>query len=65
MHMVYDFFIACLHAYMQMDSMMFYDWLTIEQDFDYQLPILGDIAYQRIHIESGEASALMPANFSA
>ncbi|UFK37566.1 hypothetical protein LOZ86_11175 [Pectobacterium parvum] len=45
--------------------MMFYDWLTIEQDFDYQLPILGDIAYQRIHIESGEASALMPANFSA
>lgn len=63
MHMVYDFFIACLHAYMQMDSMMFYDWLTIEQDFDYQLPILGDIAYQRIHIESGEASALSQPTF--
>lgn len=37
---------------------MFFDWLTIEQDFGYQLPILGDVAYQRIHISSGEASSL-------
>lgn len=37
---------------------MFFDWLTIEQDFGTQLPILGDIAYQRIHIDSGEASSL-------
>lgn len=37
---------------------MFYDWLTIEQDFGYQLPIIGDVAYQRVHIESGEASQL-------
>lgn len=37
---------------------MFYDWLTIEQDFGYQLPILGDVAYQRIHIDSGETSGL-------
>ncbi|WP_145489293.1 phage/plasmid replication domain-containing protein [Yersinia aleksiciae] len=37
---------------------MFFDWLTIEQDFGYQLPILGDVAYQRIHLVSGEASSL-------
>ncbi|EBP0014058.1 hypothetical protein HX37_25820 [Salmonella enterica] len=37
---------------------MFYDWLTIEQDFGYQLPILGDVAYQRIHLETGEGSSL-------
>lgn len=37
---------------------MFYDWLSIEQDFGYQLPIIGDVAYQRIFIETGEASAL-------
>lgn len=37
---------------------MFYDWLAIEQDFGYQLPIIGDVAYQRIFIETGEASAL-------
>ncbi|WKV51041.1 hypothetical protein [Dickeya fangzhongdai] len=37
---------------------MFFDWLTIEQDFGYQLPILGDVAYQRIHLDSGEASDL-------
>lgn len=28
---------------------MFFDWLTIEQDFGFQLPILSDVAYQRIH----------------
>lgn len=37
---------------------MFFDWLSIEQDFGYQLPILSDVAYQRIHLESGEASSL-------
>lgn len=37
---------------------MFFDWLSIEQDFGYQLPIIGDIAYQRIFIETGEASSL-------
>lgn len=37
---------------------MFFDWLTIEQDFGHQLPILGEVAYQRIHLESGEASDL-------
>lgn len=37
---------------------MFFDWLTIEQDFGYQLPILGDVAYQRIHLETGEGSSL-------
>lgn len=42
---------------------MFYDWLTIEQDFGYQLPILGDVAYQRIQIDSGEASSLSQPTF--
>ncbi len=37
---------------------MFFDWLAIEQDFQYQLPIIGDVAYQRIFIDTGEASAL-------
>ncbi|EAA7480119.1 Replication-associated protein G2P [Salmonella enterica subsp. enterica serovar Irumu] len=42
---------------------MFFDWLSIEQDFGYQLPILSDVAYQRIHLESGEASALSQPTF--
>lgn len=37
---------------------MFYDWLTIEQDHGVQLPLLGDVAYQRLHIETGEAGPL-------
>ncbi|HBK9175007.1 TPA: Replication-associated protein G2P, partial [Escherichia coli] len=37
---------------------MFFDWLTIEQDFGYQLPILGEVAYQRIQLETGEAGSL-------
>lgn len=41
-----------------MDAIVFFDWLTIEQDFDYQLPLLGDVAYQRIHVDTGEGSAL-------
>ncbi|WP_255489785.1 hypothetical protein [Citrobacter sp. 172116965] len=42
---------------------MFFDWLSIEQDFGFQLPILSDVAYQRIHLESGEASALSQPTF--
>ncbi|MGL5266379.1 MAG: phage/plasmid replication domain-containing protein, partial [Plesiomonas shigelloides] len=30
---------------------MFFDWLTIEQDFGYQLPLIGDCGYQRLHID--------------
>ncbi|MBN3050850.1 Replication-associated protein G2P [Pectobacterium brasiliense] len=37
---------------------MFYDWLTIEQDFGYPLPILSDVAYLRIHVDTGESSDL-------
>lgn len=33
---------------------MFFDWLTIEQDFQYQLPILDGGAYARVIIEDGE-----------
>lgn len=43
---------------------MFYDWLSIEQDFGYQLPIIGDVAYQRIYLETGEASSLSQPVFS-
>ncbi|MDX1751476.1 MAG: phage/plasmid replication protein [Methylophaga sp.] len=42
---------------------MFIDWLTIEQDFGFQLPILSDVAYQRIHIETGEGSSLSQPTF--
>ena len=37
---------------------MFFDWLTIEQDFRVQLPLLGDVAYQRIHVDTGEGGQL-------
>ncbi len=37
---------------------MFLDWLTIEQDFGFELPIMGNVVYQRIHIDSGEAGAV-------
>lgn len=33
---------------------MFYDWLTIEQDFGFQLPLLDGNAYARLVIEDGE-----------
>ncbi|WP_411679630.1 phage/plasmid replication domain-containing protein [Aeromonas hydrophila] len=33
---------------------MFFDWLTIEQDFGYQLPLLDGNAYARLVIEEGE-----------
>ena len=36
---------------------MFFDWLTIEQDFGVQLPLLGDVAYQRIHVVAPPAGA--------
>ncbi len=33
---------------------MFFDWLTIEQDFGFQLPLLDGNAYARLVIEEGE-----------
>lgn len=33
---------------------MFFDWLTIEQDFGFQLPLLDGGAYARVVIEEGE-----------
>ncbi|WP_071910114.1 phage/plasmid replication protein [Aeromonas sp. SCS5] len=33
---------------------MFFDWLTIEQDFGFQLPLLDGPAYARLVIEEGE-----------
>ena len=33
---------------------MFFDWLKIEQDFGYQLPLIGDFGYVGIHIDTGE-----------
>lgn len=43
---------------------MFYDWLSIEQDFGYQLPIIGDVAFQLIHLKTGEASSLSQPAYS-
>ncbi|EEU3019728.1 TPA: Replication-associated protein G2P [Escherichia coli] len=37
---------------------MQYDWLKAEQTFSEPLPMLGDVAYQRIHVDTGEASGL-------
>lgn len=39
---------------------MFFDWLTIEQDFGCQLPLLGECGYQRLHIDqsTGEQTPL-------
>ena len=42
---------------------MFFDWLTIEQDFGYQLPLLGDVAYQRLRVDTGEVGALSQPKF--
>ncbi|WP_233118984.1 phage/plasmid replication domain-containing protein [Aggregatibacter actinomycetemcomitans] len=33
---------------------MFFDWLKIEQDFGYQLPLIGNFGYVGIHIDTGE-----------
>lgn len=46
---------------------MFFDWLTIEQDFGYQLPLLDGNAYARLVIEDGnvvETGALCAPAFS-
>ncbi|WGM01627.1 phage/plasmid replication domain-containing protein [Arsenophonus nasoniae] len=42
---------------------MQYDWLKAEQDFIFPLPMLGDVAYQRIRIDTGEAFELTQPNF--
>lgn len=39
------------------------DWLTVEQVFKDDLPIISDTAYQRIHIETGEGSELSQPRF--
>lgn len=51
---------TCVHVGM---GDMFFDWLTIEQDFGYQLPLLGDVAYQRIFVDTGEGSSLSQPAF--
>lgn len=33
---------------------MFFDWMTMEQDFGYQLPLLDGNAYARLVVEGGE-----------
>ncbi|MFS1537798.1 MAG: hypothetical protein ACL7BU_02860 [Candidatus Phlomobacter fragariae] len=42
---------------------MQYDWLKAEQDFIFSLPMLGDVVYQRIRIDTGEDSELTQPNF--
>lgn len=36
----------------------FYDWLSIYQDFDFELPLVSDRAYQNIDVETGEGGAI-------
>ncbi len=38
--------------------MYFYDWLEIYQDFDFELPLVADRAYQNIDTETGEGGAI-------
>lgn len=33
---------------------MFFDWLKIEQDFQTQLPLIGDFGFVGIHLDTGE-----------
>lgn len=33
---------------------MFFDWLKIEQDFGYQLPLLGNFGFVGVHLDTGE-----------
>ncbi|HEA3269773.1 TPA: hypothetical protein RVS92_002208 [Pasteurella multocida] len=33
---------------------MFFDWLKIEQDFGFQLPLLGDFGFVGVHLDTGE-----------
>lgn len=35
---------------------MFFDWLHLEQDFGYQLPILSDVALARLQVINGEVT---------
>lgn len=42
---------------------MFIDWLTIHQDFAFELPIVSDRAYQLIDTESGEYGKLIQSRF--
>ncbi|EKK9821927.1 Replication-associated protein G2P [Salmonella enterica] len=37
---------------------MNFDWLKAEQDFLKPLPMLGNLAFQRIHLDTGEGSVL-------
>jgi len=38
---------------------MFYDWVEVYQDFDFELPLVGDRAYQNIDVLTGEGGKLM------
>lgn len=37
---------------------MFYDWVEVYQDFDFELPLVADRAYQNIDTETGEGGKI-------
>ena len=42
---------------------MFYDWVKCYQDFDFELPLVSDRAYQNIIVESGELGQVVQPRF--
>lgn len=42
---------------------MFYDWLKITQEFDFDLPLVSDRAYQNIEVSSGECGQVVQPRF--
>jgi len=43
---------------------MFYDWVKVYQDFDKELPLVSDRAYQNIVVETGETGKIVQPRFS-
>jgi len=42
---------------------MFYDWIEVYQDFDFELPLVSDRAYQNIDTETGEGGKIVQPSF--
>ncbi len=42
---------------------MFYDWVTVHQDFENEVPLVGDRAYQNIDVETGEGGKIVQPAF--
>ncbi|WP_199775731.1 phage/plasmid replication domain-containing protein [Pseudoalteromonas sp. T1lg22] len=42
---------------------IFYDWITVHQDFDFVLPIINMDVYQRLNVETGEFGKIIQPKF--